>query len=87
MPAVDVIESETTYEITAEPGLDEKDIEVKVVNGNLTIKGEKQDEKEEKKKGHYLHELNFGSFERSFTFSRVSMRIRSKQASKRVCLP
>ena len=32
------------------PGIDEKNIEVRVVNGVLTIKGGKQDEKEEKKK-------------------------------------
>ena len=48
------------------PGMDEKNIEVKVVNGNLIIKGEKQEEKEEKKKDYYLHERHFGSFERSF---------------------
>jgi len=66
-PAVDVTESEKAYEITAElPGMDEKNIEVKVTNGSLTIKGEKQDEKEEKKKDYYLHERHFGSFERSF---------------------
>ena len=66
-PAVDVAESEKAYEITAElPGMDEKNIEVKVANGNLTIKGEKQEEKEEKKKDYYLHERHFGSFERSF---------------------
>ena len=66
-PAVDVTESDKAYEVTAElPGMDEKNIEVKVVNGNLTIKGEKQEEKEEKKKDYYLHERHFGSFERSF---------------------
>ena len=66
-PAVDVVESEKAYEITAElPGMDEKNIEVKVANGTLTIKGEKQEEKEEKKKDYYLHERHFGSFERSF---------------------
>ena len=66
-PAVDIVESEKNYEITAElPGMDEKNIEVKVANGNLTIKGEKQEEKEEKKKDYYLHERHFGSFERSF---------------------
>jgi HSP20 family protein len=54
-------------EITAElPGMDEKNIEVKVTDGILTIKGEKQEEKEEKKKDYYLHERHFGSFERSF---------------------
>jgi HSP20 family protein len=66
-PAVDITESEKAYEIEAElPGMDEKNIEVKVVNGNLTIKGEKREEKEEKKKDYYLHERHFGSFERSF---------------------
>src|SRR5665811_322362 len=66
-PAVDIAESEKAYELTAElPGMDEKNIEVKVANGNLTIKGEKQEEKEEKKKDYYLHERHFGSFERSF---------------------
>jgi len=67
MPAVDVVESERAYEITAElPGMDEKKIEVKVANGQLTIKGEKQEEKEEKKKDYYMQERHYGSFERSF---------------------
>ena len=39
---------------------------MKLVNGGLTIKGEKQEEKEEKKKDYYLHERRFGSFERCF---------------------
>jgi HSP20 family protein len=67
LPAVDVVESEKAYEITAElPSMDEKNIEVKVTEGSLTIKGEKQDEKEEKQKDYYLQERHFGSFERSF---------------------
>jgi len=67
MPAVDVVESDKAYELTAElPGMDKKNIEVKVVDGGLIIKGEKQEEKEEKKKDYYLQERNFGSFERSF---------------------
>jgi len=66
-PAVDMTESDKAYEVTAElPGMDEKDIEVKVVDGNLMIKGEKQQEKEEKQKDYYLHERRFGSFERRF---------------------
>ena len=66
-PAVDVTESEKAYEITAElPGMDEKSIEVKLVDGGLTIKGEKQEEKEERKKDYYLHERRFGAFERTF---------------------
>jgi len=66
-PAVDVIESEKAYEITADlPGMDEKNIEIKVTDGVLTMKGEKQEEKEEKKKDYYLQERSFGSFQRSF---------------------
>ncbi len=67
MPAVDVTETDKTYEITAElPGMDEKNIEVKVADGVLTIEGEKQEEKEKKEKDYYLSERSFGSFQRSF---------------------
>ncbi len=39
---------------------------MKLANGGLTIKGEKREEKEEKKSDYYLHERHFGSFERCF---------------------
>jgi HSP20 family protein len=67
VPAVDVTETDKAYEITAElPGMDEKNVEVKLANGVLSIKGEKQEDKEEKEKDYYLRERSFGSFERSF---------------------
>ncbi len=67
-PAVDIIEKNNSYEVAADvPGFDEKNIEVKVVNGSLSIKGERKSEKEEKKKDYYLSEREFGSFERSFS--------------------
>jgi len=67
-PAVDIVEKDDGYEVTAElPGMDEKDIEVKLANGGLSIKGEKQEEKEEKKKDYHLQERHYGSFERYFT--------------------
>ena len=66
-PAVDIIEKDNAYEVTAElPGMDEKNIEVKLDNGGLTIRGEKQEEKEEKRQGYHLQERSFGSFERYF---------------------
>ncbi len=66
-PAVDVAETEKAYEITAElPGMDEKNVEVKFADGVLTVKGEKREEKEEKKKDYYLSERSFGSFQRAF---------------------
>ncbi|GLQ56586.1 Hsp20/alpha crystallin family protein [Devosia nitrariae] len=66
-PAVNVVEKDKAYEISAEvPGIDGKNIEVMLRNGNIVIKGEKQEEKEEKSKDYYLHERQFGSFERAF---------------------
>lgn len=66
-PLADVSETDKAYEITAElPGLDEKDIEVNVAHGRLTIKGEKKEEKEEEKKDYYVCERRYGSFERYF---------------------
>lgn len=66
-PAVDVVEKGKEYEITAElPGLDEKDVEVKVANGTLTIKGEKRETREEREKDYFLSERRYGSFLRSF---------------------
>jgi HSP20 family protein len=44
----------------------EKNVEVRFAEGVLTIKGEKQEEREEKKKGYHMHESSFGSFERTF---------------------
>ena len=66
-PATDIVEKEKSYEVTAElPGLNEKDVEVVVANGVLTIRGQKSEEKEQKKKGQYLSERRYGSFERYF---------------------
>lgn len=66
-PAIDLTEKEKEYEITAElPGLDERDVEVRLSNHTLTIKGEKKEEREEKQKDYYLSERRYGSFHRSF---------------------
>lgn len=66
-PAVDLVEKDKEYEITAElPGMDESNIDVKLVNGMLTVSGEKKEEKEEKKKNYYLSERRYGAFQRSF---------------------
>lgn len=66
-PAMDLVEKDDAYEITAElPGLDEKNVEIKLSNHTLTIKGEKSEEKEDKQKDYYLSERRYGSFQRSF---------------------
>ena len=65
-PRIDVSETDTELKIEAElPGVEEKDLEVVVSDGRLTIKGEKRAEKEEKKKDYHLVERSYGSFARS----------------------
>jgi HSP20 family protein len=66
-PAVDVVEKENEFRITAElPGLDEKDVEVSVADDVLSIRGEKKEEREEKAKNYHLSERRYGSFQRTF---------------------
>ncbi len=63
----DLSESDDAYEITAElPGMDEKDVEVTLENGLLTMKGEKKAETEQKKKDYHVMERHYGAFRRSF---------------------
>jgi HSP20 family protein len=67
-PAVDVAETDKSYEVTAElPGMDEKNIQVNLTDDGITIKGEKKEETEENKKDYYVSERRYGSFERYFT--------------------
>jgi HSP20 family protein len=66
-PAMNLVEKNGRYEITAElPGIDKKNVEVKISNGTLSIKGEKSEEKEEREEEYYLSERRYGSFHRSF---------------------
>lgn len=65
-PKLDVAELKDKFEIKAElPGMDEKDIELSLDDGLLTISGEKKAETEEKDKGYYLKECSYGTFSRS----------------------
>jgi HSP20 family protein len=65
-PAMDIVEKDNAFEVTAElPGLDAKNIDLQLSNGILTIKGEKQEQKEEKTKDRYVSERRYGSFRRS----------------------
>lgn len=63
----DVSSNDAAVEITAEmPGMSEKDVELALSDGVLTVKGEKKTETEEEKKNYYSRERRFGSFTRSF---------------------
>lgn len=66
-PVFDISENEKEYSVVAElPGIDEKDIEVNMLDGVLTIKGEKKQEREDKEATYHRIERRYGSFHRSF---------------------
>jgi HSP20 family protein len=70
-PAVDIYEKENALVLTTElPGLDEKDIEIKIEDNSLTLKGERKFEKETKEDDYHRIERSYGSFSRSFTLPR-----------------
>ena len=67
-PAVDVTEDDHAFTVTCElPGLEKKDIDVSIASNVLTIKGEKKDQKEEKKGKYYRKESWSGSFQRTLS--------------------
>jgi len=67
-PAVDVYEDEHKVTLKIEvPGIDEKDIDVRLENNTLTVHGERKIEKEEKEENYRRVERQYGSFTRTFT--------------------
>lgn len=67
MPSIDVRESETEFAIEAElPGMDEKDVDVTLREGVLTLQGEKKSEQQETKDNYHVTERSYGRFQRSF---------------------
>ena len=67
-PAVDVYEDEHNVTLKIEvPGVEEKDIDVRIENNTLTVHGERKFEKEEKEENYRRVERQYGSFTRSFT--------------------
>jgi len=67
-PAVDVYEDEHNVTLKIEvPGIDEKDIDVRIENNTLTVHGERKFEKEEKEENYRRVERQYGSFTRTFT--------------------
>ena len=68
VPAVDIYEDPQKVVIKLEvPGIEEKDLDVRVENHTLTVKGERKFEKEEKEENFHRIERRYGSFYRAFT--------------------
>ena len=67
-PAVDIYEDSDKVTLKLEvPGIDEKDLDVRVENHTLTVKGERKFEKDEKEENFHRIARRYGSFYRSFT--------------------
>src|SRR5215469_15601376 len=69
VPPVDVYEDAHKVVLKMEvPGIKQEDLDVRLENQTLTVKGERKFEKEEKEENFHRIERSYGSFVRSFTF-------------------
>ncbi len=69
-PAVDIYETPTSFVLTAEiPGVKSSEIDIKIVDGNLILRGERRWERDVQ--GEHFHRLesSYGKFERTFSLS------------------
>ena len=67
-PSVDISEDDGNYIVTAElPGTKREDVTVELEDDVLTIRGEKRNERDEKKEKRRIVERSYGTFSRSFT--------------------
>lgn len=64
-PALELMEKDGGYCLTLEvPGIDQKDLDVEVADGILTISGQKREENESKQAGYLISERSYGAFRR-----------------------
>lgn len=67
VPAVDVYENDQNLVLKAElPGFDPTDVEIRVEDGTLYLKGARKFERDEKKENYHRIERSYGSFSRTF---------------------
>lgn len=65
-PKIDVSEGKDAIDVKAElPGVEEKDIDITLVDDVLTIRGEKKDERSDKDKDWHMVERSYGAFSRT----------------------
>ena len=91
-PAVDIYEHEGNLVLKAElPGIDPKDVDVRVENNVLTLQGERKFESEVKREEYHRVERAYGTFSRSFTLPNVvdtdKIKAEFKDGLLRVVLP
>jgi HSP20 family protein len=67
VPPVDIYEDEHNIVLKVEvPGIDQKDLDIRIENNTITIRGERKFEKETKEENYHRVERRYGSFQRSF---------------------
>jgi HSP20 family protein len=71
-PPVDIYEKDGNIVVKAElPGVDPKDVDVRVENNTLTIRGERKIDNEIKQEAYHRVERSYGTFTRSFSLPSV----------------
>ena len=91
-PAVDIFEHEGNIVLKAElPGVDAKDVDIRVENNVLTLRGERKFDSEVKRDSYHRVERSYGAFSRSFTLPTVvdtgNIKAEFKEGVLRVTLP
>ena len=92
VPAVDIKEEDSQFLVVADiPGVAPEDIEVKIENGTLSIKGERSEEHKEEKEGYQRIERSCGTFHRRFTLPETAdpegITAKSNNGSLEVVIP
>ncbi len=68
VPPVDIYETEQNIVLKLEvPGVEQKDLDIRIENNTITVRGERKFEKEVKEENFHRVERRYGSFQRSFT--------------------
>lgn len=91
-PAVDIFEQEGSIVLKAElPGVDPKDVDIRVENNTLTLRGERRFDNEVKRESYHRVERSYGTFARSFSLPSVvdveKIKAECKDGVLRVTLP
>jgi HSP20 family protein len=91
-PAVDIYEQEGNIVLKAElPGIDSKDVDIRLENNVLTLRGERKLDEEVKRDNYHRVERAYGTFTRSFTLPTVvdqeKIKAEYKDGVLRVTLP
>jgi len=91
-PAVDIFEHEGNLVLKAElPGIEAKDVDIRLENNVLTLRGERHFDNEVKRESYHRVERSYGTFSRSFTLPSVvdqeKIKAEYKDGVLRVTLP